>query len=488
MSSIKQSISYKPEIDFRYFIYLAFKKQISWDALASLLDGLTMNLAQSKELNKILLKELELSEESLNQTNSEQPLEESKESSQNDLFERDTEPGSYLEIDAEVTFEELSSEPEELQNDLYYLDGDNSRIKTGQNDQDSDIFNIINQSYSKRNNLLENGMHKFLNSSTEDNSSKPGDQFDPGNSAMVKFESDFVGNNGIETKLLTINNSIKEGTNEMEGANTLENFNEQDFDSDDMSSDTEQSQQKNESYLLKRQIELRKECMKFQCKQCDKAFSLKSSLNRHANIHKENIPFQCTICSKLWTNKADLIRHERIHTGEKPFVCESCNRACSTKSELTIHEKVHTVEGLIECKICYKTFSHTKFLRAHEKIHTGEKPFQCEICKKFFSLKFNLKMHKRSHTGEKPYKCKSCSKNFSSPSDLKRHEKTHTGERPHQCQICFKGFIESSKLKNHMISHSGEKPFECKSCPKKYAYLKHLKTHLKTHDQRLHSM
>ena len=65
MSSIKESNRYNGEIDFKYFIFLALKKEISWDNLAIILDGLATTLQRSKELNKILLEELKQSEESL---------------------------------------------------------------------------------------------------------------------------------------------------------------------------------------------------------------------------------------------------------------------------------------------------------------------------------------------------------------------------------------------------------------------------------------
>ena len=63
MSSIKESNRYNGEIDFKYFIFLAFKKEISWDNLAIILDGLATTFQRSKQLNKILLEELKMSEE-----------------------------------------------------------------------------------------------------------------------------------------------------------------------------------------------------------------------------------------------------------------------------------------------------------------------------------------------------------------------------------------------------------------------------------------
>ena len=43
--------NYKPEIDFKYFIYLAFSKKMSWEMLGNLFEDLTYTLTQAKDLN-----------------------------------------------------------------------------------------------------------------------------------------------------------------------------------------------------------------------------------------------------------------------------------------------------------------------------------------------------------------------------------------------------------------------------------------------------
>ena len=45
-------------VDYKYFINLALKKNISWNLVAMFFDESTSTLEKSKELNKILVEEL----------------------------------------------------------------------------------------------------------------------------------------------------------------------------------------------------------------------------------------------------------------------------------------------------------------------------------------------------------------------------------------------------------------------------------------------
>ena len=56
------SIDNKHRVDFRYFISLALKNELSWECVTNILDELTSNLALSKYLNSILIQELKESE------------------------------------------------------------------------------------------------------------------------------------------------------------------------------------------------------------------------------------------------------------------------------------------------------------------------------------------------------------------------------------------------------------------------------------------
>ena len=55
----------KIHVDFKHFVKLAKTSVISWDSLSTLLDEMVSNFVLSKQLNKVLLEELKLSETKL---------------------------------------------------------------------------------------------------------------------------------------------------------------------------------------------------------------------------------------------------------------------------------------------------------------------------------------------------------------------------------------------------------------------------------------
>ena len=64
-----QIISEDGQVDLRYFINFALKGMISWTVLDIFLDDLTPDLSKSKNLNKILLQQLQVLQDRVNISN-----------------------------------------------------------------------------------------------------------------------------------------------------------------------------------------------------------------------------------------------------------------------------------------------------------------------------------------------------------------------------------------------------------------------------------
>ncbi|XP_026868614.2 zinc finger protein 236 isoform X2 [Electrophorus electricus] len=90
----------------------------------------------------------------------------------------------------------------------------------------------------------------------------------------------------------------------------------------------------------------------FCCTLCDRTFSTKLTLRRHAGIHQGTKPFACPHCHYTTRLKASLVQHLRVHTGEKPYKCAQCSYASIDRSSLRRHSRTHTQEKPYCCQYC----------------------------------------------------------------------------------------------------------------------------------------
>ena len=89
----------------------------------------------------------------------------------------------------------------------------------------------------------------------------------------------------------------------------------------------------------------------------DRVSELKSKMASSESYGGSKYLNQCNHCPKSFKKPSDLVRHVRIHTGEKPYDCPDCHRKFTVKSTLDSHLKIHnpgSIGNFMEIKFCGK--------------------------------------------------------------------------------------------------------------------------------------
>ena len=268
----------KVPLDFQYFIRVTIQKEMTWSTLSFLLTDLAVTPEKSKQVIKILVKELEkwVSKKESEPTNEIEEM-------NDEVLEKEIQMDDIVQDD-QIVYDKLEKPVENFEENSFDFNEDHNEM-----DNLNDVIEE-NEDYEVKTEELLNEL--------------------PESQTIVDFDTtqfyEFIGN----TKKLSSNESkielSKDETNvndetEEQCQRSLENEN-------DISDINEKKIKKN------------------QCKFCEKHFVTKQRKEKHERIHTGEKPFHCTMCQKAFTQEHYLKRHDRVHTGEKPFQCQICKK------------------------------------------------------------------------------------------------------------------------------------------------------------------
>jgi len=224
-------------------------------------------------------------------------------------------------------------------------------------------------------------------------------------------------------------------------------------------------------------------CLPFACMQCHEKYSTLSALEAHMEVHMCSRPYKCSLCNKSFSLPTELGNHVKAHSEPKPFKCDLCSYVCSRSCDMTQHRKQgHRSDKPHKCSVCRKNFRSLSDLEFHMLYH-GEKPYRCSHCD-FTSNSFdNLRQHMQaSHSVERRYKCPLCDWKFKTRGDLKRHLVSKHDRK--MCSRCDMLFENNELLKSHMQEHNNGPSDPCPHCNKTFSNDGNLIRHIRSHDRR----
>ena len=264
-----------PNVDLRSLVKLALSQKVSWSGLKISLQELTSTFELSKELNVVLLEELQILHSKTMETQSQDRAHDSGAKKQ-----------EIDEISSHDDVTVLFTNQETFDNEVSVFE-DNKKAQ--------DFF--VNEYLIDENNVEGNQFDKVVEDNRGTNSLSVND------SLKEQERMDET----VDPKVIDNNSSIWKG---MESKENVKN----------------------------RKLFINVE-RKYSCKTCGLVCKQSSNLKKHERIHTGERPHGCETCSKRFPSKSALIQHCRNHSEQKTFECKTCKQYFRHSSGLWQHRK-----------------------------------------------------------------------------------------------------------------------------------------------------
>ncbi|XP_069140091.1 zinc finger protein 665-like [Argopecten irradians] len=140
------------------------------------------------------------------------------------------------------------------------------------------------------------------------------------------------------------------------------------------------------------------------------------------------------------------------------------------KPEVTKHKCLH----------CTKLFNTVTAMQRHMRVnHQFSAVQKCNLCSKTYMSARALRRHITTTHQFSRHQCELCGKEFTSKESLYHHKRgLHSESKPYKCEQCGASFNFNHSLRLHQLKHSGKRPHQCKLCDKSYLTSNHLKMHV----------
>ena len=285
---------------------MTLDQKISWETLESFLKDMSSNVAKSKQIIRILLREFKnfhSKSVNLNMDSS--------------IIDQDIIVSNDEEIDHEIedTFENFAEKQIERENPL---------------DDDHHYYAITKNEMISENVEDIKNLYEFDGNQAEKDYKLPGESDTPeerastqGMGKALRCETcakDFSSRKSLKTHKL-----IHSGLKPHQCNYCAKSF--------------------RHSNTLKNHERIHRGEKPFSCNDCSKSFTDITALKVHGRIHTGEKPYKCKHCEKSFRQFKTVRDHERIHTGDKPHMCQACGETFVQSVALRYHEKKQCINN-----------------------------------------------------------------------------------------------------------------------------------------------